>query len=273
MTSILASGNGVLVDSYDSLLGPYNAATAGTNGDVAALLNGTVDLGNHTIDGNLAMSSDTTLASSRGQIKGRVITNWVMELPDVTLPTTDANGNPLPGMWPSAPGDPTSHTFQNSGYYTLRDRGNLTVAAGVTVTLDVKVSSFSLSASAITINGGTTNAGTLIIYQESGSVSLGGSASGGAVNNRPINFQYFGLPGVTSITMGGDSKFTGVIYAPEADMTLNGGGSSPDLMGSFIVHSWTDKGHYIVHYDTSLAGYYYGYFVVDSWQELSPAAN
>jgi len=33
---------------------------------------------------------------------------------------------------------------------------------------------------------------------------------------------YYGLPGVTSVTFGGTSSFVGVIYAPEASLTLNG---------------------------------------------------
>jgi choice-of-anchor A domain-containing protein len=113
------------------------------------------------------------------------------------------------------------------------------------------------------------------MYQESGTLSMGGSQSGGAYNNPPTipssqakNFVYFGLPAVTSVSLKGSPTFIGVIYAPEADVSLDGGGSSNDFMGSLIARSITMKGHYQIHYDTSLAGYFYGYYVVGSWAEL-----
>jgi hypothetical protein len=139
--------------------------------------------------------------------------------------------------------------------------------------LDVKVTDY--NPGGITILGGTTNAGTMIVYQESGTFTLGGSAGAGAWNNpptvpsnQPKNFVYFGMPGVTSVTIGGSAVFLGVIYAPEADISFNGGGSSDDLMGSFIGKSLTIKGHYQVHFDVSLLGYYYGYYAIGTWAEL-----
>jgi hypothetical protein len=274
MTYINLNGNGVISDSYNSLLGAYDPnATPGTNGDIAAV-NGLVNLGNHIIDGNLYLGPNSTLTNNpNGGVTGTIYTDWNMPFSDVSLPTTDTNNYTI--IWSPAPGTSSSHTFTNSGYYIINDTGDLNVAAGVTVTLDVKVSNYDLSKATISISGGTTNAGTIVMYQESGSLTLGGSAGGGALNNppsvpsnQPKNFTYFGLPGVTSISLKGSSDFIGVIYAPEADLTLSGGGSKQNLMGSFIAKSLTISGGYNIHYDTSLAGYYYGYYVAGSWQEL-----
>jgi hypothetical protein len=267
MTDITMNGNGIATDSWNShdptqsSNGIYNGYV-GTNGDVAAV-DGFVDLGNHTIDGNLWLGPNSTF--SGGSVAGTIYTDFHMQFTDSPLPTpTDINGNIIP--WSPAPGNTSTHDFTNSGYYIINDNGKIIVEPGITVTLDVRQSSY--SPSALTINGGTTNAGTVIMYQESGSLNLGGNAAGGAINNRPANFVYFGMSGVTSVTLGGSSDFVGVIYAPEADMTLNGGGSGNNIMGSLIVHSITMNGHYDIHYDTSLQGYYYGYDVVGSWQEL-----
>jgi len=61
----------------------------------------------------------------------------------------------------------------------------------------------------------------------------------------------------------------GVIYAPEADLKFNGGGSDGlDFLGSLIVNSVTMGGNFDFHYDVSLIGYYYGYYVAGSWEEL-----
>ena len=77
------------------------------------------------------------------------------------------------------------------------------------------------------------------------------------------------MPGVTGITLSGNSSFVGVVYAPEATLTLNGGGNNNNLIGAVVVNSVTLNGHYDFHYDTSLGtnGPTSGY-VVTSWQEL-----
>jgi len=260
-------------DPNQSLNGVYNGYN-GTNGDVAAV-NGFVNIGNHTIEGNLYLGPNSGWSSGpNGKVTGTVYSDWNMQFPSAALPTADTNGIKLPGIWPDAPGSSSLHTITNSGYYTIRDSGSIVVGSNATVVLDVKVSSY--SPSGITINGGTTtNAGTLIMYQESGTLTLSGSAGGGAYNspptipsNRPENFRYFGLSGVTSLTFKGSSTFIGIIYAPGASLTLSGGGSSNDFIGGFIVGKLAVNGHYNFHFDTSLTGLYYGYYVVGSWQEL-----
>jgi hypothetical protein len=285
LTNIDLNGSGVYpvaVDSYDSRLGPYNQSTAGTSGDVA-VLTGSVNTGNHWIDGNMYLGQDVTLTiGPNGGITGTTNVNWKMQIFDASIPKTDDNGNTLPGIWPDAPsaksGNTIVHTFTTSGYYSIRDTGDLVVYPGVEVTLDVKVLNYDMKKSNVTIYGSeTNNSGMIVMYQEAGSVTLGGSGSGGAFNNppqiasgRPQNFTYFGLPPVTSVTMAGGSDFIGIIYAPEAAMTLNGGGSAINLSGSFVVDGLTMNGHYLVHYDTSIAGYYWGYYVPSSWQEIVP---
>jgi hypothetical protein len=277
MTFITMNGNDIATDSYNSTNnaqsnnGAWNGYV-GTNGDVAAV-NGIVNIGNHTIDGNLYLGPNSSFTG--GNVLGTTYTDWNSQFPDASLPTTDANGNALPSTWPDAPGTSSSHTITNNGYYTIRDTGDITVAAGVTATLDVQVFSYDLSKTTITIMGGTTNAGTIVMYQEAGNVTLGGSSSGGAYNNppaipsnRPRNFTYFGLKDVTSVTLGGATDFVGVIYAPEADVKLNGGGSGVNFIGSIVMKSVTMNGHYNFHYDESLKSYFYGYYVVGSWAEL-----
>ena len=271
MTFIDLNGNGLIVDSYNShnpnqSLNGLWTGYSGTNGDVAAV-DGLVDIGNHTIDGNLYLGPNSSYSlGPNGQITGTVYNDWNMQFGDANLPQVDSGGMTLATPWPNAPGTTSSHTFTNSGYYTIRDNGTITVNPGVKVILDVKQTSYTPT---MTIMGGTTNSGTLVMYQESGSVTLGGSGSAGATDGRPENFAYFGLSGVTSITYGGNATFVGTIYAPEADFTQSGGGKNNiDFIGSLVVKSITVNGHFGLHYDTSLIGLYYGYFVAGSWQEL-----
>jgi hypothetical protein len=189
-------GNDIVADSYnsqdptESINGLWNGYS-GTNGNLASV-QGIVDIGNHLINGNLYLGPNATYDGS-GMVAGTIYSCNNLQFPDVSLPTNDASGNPI--VWTPAPGKTSAHTFANSGYYIITDNGSVTVSPGVTVTLDVRTTSY--FPSGLTINGGTTNAGTVIMYQESGSLTLNMSVIGGAINNRPKNFFYFGLPGVT----------------------------------------------------------------------------
>jgi hypothetical protein len=75
---------------------------------------------------------------------------------------------------------------------------------------------------------------------------------------------------VTDITYGVTTSFIGAIYAPEANLTLNGGGNNNGLIGSSITKSIVAmNGHYNFHFDEDLltAGPVKAY-VVTSWKEL-----
>ena len=97
----------------------------------------------------------------------------------------------------------------------------------------------------------------------------------GTLNNvtldsgRAKNLIYYGLPGVTSITYNGSTTFTGVIYAPEANLTLNGGGSGSGFIGACVVKNINVNGIYAFHFDEDLLNRGPGRgLVVTSWQEL-----
>lgn len=266
--NINMNGKSVASDSWNShdptlsTNGQFNPNWTSTNGDVASV-QGIVNIGQHTIDGSLYLGPTASYASSDSQVLGSIYNDFNVSFPDVSLPTTTANGTPI--FWVPAPGNTSAHDFTVSGDYVVGDSGSITVEPGVTVTLDVRANTF--NPGTVTINGGTTNPGTLIMYQEAGTATLGGNNS--AAGNRPENFYYYGLPGVTAITLSGTSAFVGAIYAPEAALTLNGGGNSNNLQGAAIVNQVTLNGHYDFHYDEALGtnGPSRG-FIPLSWQEL-----
>jgi len=66
-------------------------------------------------------------------------------------------------------------------------------------------------------------------------------------------FSYYGLPSNTSLSMAGNASFTGSIYAPTADFTLNDGGNNTyDLAGASVTKPVTMHGHFNFHYDERL---------------------
>jgi hypothetical protein len=111
---------------------------------------------------------------------------------------------------------------------------------------------------------------SLKLYVSGASGDIGGN---GVVNpGTAMNFIYYGLPSNTSLSMSGNTAFTGVIYAPSADFSLGGGGSTDyDFVGASITKTVTMNGHFNFHYDEALSKYgpMRG-FVVTSWNEMSP---
>ena len=65
-------------------------------------------------------------------------------------------------------------------------------------------------------------------------------------------------------------QFTGVLVAPSADLTLNGGGNSnEDFCGSLMVNSARFNGHFSFHYDESLLNSASnGRYLATSWNEV-----
>jgi len=87
---------------------------------------------------------------------------------------------------------------------------------------------------------------------------------------RAANLTVLGLPSLKSISLSGNAAFTGTLYAPEASLSLNGGGNnSYDFVGSCIAASVTFNGHFMFHFDQDLlnSGASRGYLAI-SWTEL-----
>ena len=108
------------------------------------------------------------------------------------------------------------------------------------------------------------------MYVAASSASIGGQ---GVVNSSGLakNFTYYGLPTNTSLGMQANASFVGQIYAPEADVTLGGGGSTPyDFSGQIVANSFNLNGHYSFHYDESLgtSGSAIIGYVATSWNEF-----
>ncbi len=120
----------------------------------------------------------------------------------------------------------------------------------------------------------TWNAGaTLAIYSGDADGSHSITISGNKYinpNGSAGSLTIYAAPTVTSITLNGNGQFTGVLVAPYANLTLNGGGSSDeDFCGSVMVNSATLNGHFSFHYDESLSsGDTSGRYLVKTWNEI-----
>jgi hypothetical protein len=258
-------------DSYDSSNplyssnGQYVASMATTNGNVASVY-GPVNLGNHTIAGNLSLGPGIDPSTvGPGQVTGQIYTDFNVSFPDAELPPALALTNALLTAPPNVQSN--TYIFDQSGAYKISNPGySILVLPGVSVQVRCDATAFNPAMVHI-MTASNAISGTLKLYQVSGSMTLSGGVT--VDSGSAQNFYYYGLPGVTSITCGGSSTFYGAIYAPEADMVLSGGGSGNNFCGAMVVKTLTMSGHYDIHFDQALLQYgpKRGY-VMASWREM-----
>jgi hypothetical protein len=284
------NGNNVESDSFDSADplhstgGQYDSSKRKDNGDVATnsgLIN-SLSVGNANVYGKVSTGPGGSIsigpngsvgdagwhaAGSTGIQPGASTDDMNVDFPDVDPPFTGGAWTPSGGIWGG-----TSYTYViGSGNWmmsnlSLNSSKNMIITGNAVlyVTGDISLS----GNASIEVAPGA----SLKLYGGGSSTSLGGN---GIINNsgNATNFIYYGLPSNTSLSFTGNGTFNGVIYAPYADFTMNGGGSgSEDFIGASITKSVTMNGHFHFHYDEALSKFGSdGGYVVTSWNEMSPS--
>ena len=259
-------GNNTSTDSYDSStysgLGPVTASNGGLlNSGGAVGSNGNLtEGGNAEINGmlstprigigNCSSGNVSALSSSGGAaVNGHSppTEGDIIQLPSsVQLPT------------PPAPNPPPPTTSYNGNGQTLLNGasvGDVTVNAGATLTLGAPGVTSTITINSIKLVGnGTLNIlGTVILkVADQNNVSNPIDFAGGAVANASLDPSHFQVVygGTGGIQLNGGSATAAVIYAPNAEATLNGGG---DFFGSIVTSTLDDTGGAKIHYDRHLS--------------------
>jgi len=281
------NGKNVFTDSFDSSIPAYNTSgrwdpnKALAHGDIAS--NGTwVNVANATVKGNVSTgpSGNASLLngtvgdaafvsdpSNSGKIQaGHFHDDMNVEFPDVPLPLGSSGWTGLPSPNPQTIDGVSYKYVLNGGNYlingsdTLSDK-SMYISGNVSIRVDTRIN---LTGQDVIQVGPNAN---LKLYANCADVTVSGNGilNGGVATE----FSLFGTPLCTSIALGGNSVFTGVIYAPNAALDLNGGGGSPnDFSGAAMVKSAKFNGHYKFHYDEALpkSPWWRG-FTVTSWNE------
>ncbi|MEO5804358.1 MAG: hypothetical protein ABIR24_12600 [Verrucomicrobiota bacterium] len=284
--SVDFNGDRVIIDSFDSSDprystngGQYHVSRRKDNGTVAvnAGLSSTPSsggLGNVDIYGKITTGPGSTqpyigpqgivgssnyiaVSSNQGTIQSGAWTNDAnFDLDPVELPFTSANAPPTTNGYKYVLG---------TGDYRVSDFNAANTGVKVLVTGNARLlvtSSFDFKG-LLTIQ---TNA-TLQLYMSAPSAKISGVQNLSGVAK---NFTYYGTTNNSSLTISGNGTFSGAIYAPSANFTMDGGGSTDfDFSGASVTKLTTMNGRFKFHYDEELgrSGAING-FAATSWDEL-----
>lgn len=271
----------IVVDSYDSR-------------DPAKSTNGLYDVNKRQENGDLATNGNL-IEAGNAQIHGDVATNagTVSGAANITgIERTDFYQEPIPVGTPSWPSiNPTPYTVTNT--VTL-NAGAVKGAAASRYQLNT----ISLSGNkTLTLAGNADGSQTYIEIHVTGDISVSGGSqillqpgvsatiyfdgnvdvSGNGIinsNNQPNDLQLYGVqPSDSSnkhVSLGGNGQISAAVYAPNHDVSINGGGSSGHVFGSVIGKTVTMTGVTNLHYDESsgASGIINNYKIV-SWFEDS----
>jgi hypothetical protein len=287
--TINLKGNDISSDSFDSsdpnysTNGLYDPTKTKDNGDIAtnSSLTNSVNVGNADIMGHVSTgpngsveigpngtvgSKDWVNGHNHGIQSGWRTDDMNVDFPEVQVPFN--GGAFTPG---GASLGLTNYTYLlASGNYQLdrlhMDSDNKLYVTGnaiLYVTGDVDISG--------NANIEIASGASLQLYVGGASANLGGN---GVINRagNATNFYYKGLPANTSVSITGNGTFSGLIYAPNAELTLSGSGNNTtDFIGASVSNTSVMNGHYNFHYDEALKKYgpARGY-VVNGWNEINP---
>lgn len=263
-------GNLATVDSWNSLFKDdgtaragftdYSAAVKHDRGSVgsASVSVASVAVNNADIWGYVsvgASSSSGVSVGSNGTVaafgnpqgtvdSSRIATDFSTNFDVVSEPGT---GTVISGTFPATIGTAgTTTVYRYAGTITK----SFTVQGNVTLILTAG------TGDVVRLTGGDTMTvepnSSLNLYA-SGDLRFTGNGITNATNN-PTALQIFGTKPTTGqqIEIGGGAYFKGLVYAPNADIKLNG---NPDVMGSLVGNNIDVVGNAQFHYDESLASF------------------
>lgn len=153
----------------------------------------------------------------------------------------------------------------NTGKYRLPTLNLNSTVLNVTGTVELYLDGLAgVTTLSISGNGGITVApGARLTIYTVGNVNIAGngivnSGTTGTTAGNPANFQLYGQSTATAtkqqISLAGNAALSGALYAPNASVSIAGGGSDDrDILGSIVANDITLSGNIRFHQDESLA--------------------
>lgn len=247
--------------------------------------NGAIDLANGSVMGSVATGGGTISGSPT--ITGGITYDFSATFPTINAPNPATSNSIATSIsttttFPRA-GD-AINTADNTYYYNFATGVGIGMNGGgknVQIAADKKVVFVfdnHVGATAISIGGNAflnLNAGANLQIYSNGNLDLSGNGVANA-NVSPSSCIIYGTRTTTgqTITVSGNGQLRAAVYAPNATVTANGGGSSGQIQGSIVAYAIDMNGGPDFHYDQSLGNLNAGAGVgVSQWKELQTAAE
>lgn len=254
----------IVIDSYDSTdstkstNGQWDLAKRQQHGDIAT--DGTlIAAGDAQVYGGASTNNGTVTGFSN--ITGEIRTDFWEDVPSVNAPTwssfipnpsSGGNGTMLTsGITKGATRYKLSDiTLSGNGALTITGTSTATTYVDIWVTGDISVKG----------NGQIQlDKNVVATFWVAGNVDIGGNGiqnGNGSTDSRPSHNLIYGIKpsdGLPrSISLHGNGNMDASIYAPDADISLSGGGSNGAFSGSAVGKTASLNGIYEFHYDESL---------------------
>lgn len=259
---------------------PYGEAVRNDRGSIAttAMENNAMLVNHADVWGHVATGGGAPEVGTNGSVLGadsppdvqidpaRVTTDFAADLPVLGAPL---DGTPLVSVGATL-GTEGQATKWRCNSISLSGNQTLTILGDVTLILTATVGS------ALDVTGNASiiipEGSSLTLYAEA-DIKIAGKGLANA-NSRPASCRLIGTgtaPGSQSVHVAGNGALKTALYAPNADVKINGNG---DVMGAVVGHTVTFTGNAAFHYDESLAhGDEGAPFGITRWRELTAAAD
>jgi hypothetical protein len=268
-----------VVDSYDSsdptksTNGLYDAAKRQQNGDIATDGN-VIDAGNAHIYGDVATNAGTVVGAAN--ITGTERDDFYQEPIPVGAPSWSAYNSSVTTVTNTTTLTASSTSGSSASRYQLN---TINLSGGKTLTLAGNADG-SQTYIEIYVTGDISFTGSSqIIVQPgvsakiyfAGNVDVAGNGILNS-NNQPSDLQLYGIQPTDNnsyhVNLGGNGQIIASVYAPNDDVTINGGGTNGHVFGSVVGKTVTMTGVTNLHYDEHLGtlGLINNYKIV-SWFE------
>lgn len=308
------SGNNAMVDSFDSRLGAYTPAPSTVNrfargsAGSASVQADTFNLGNADIWGFAVVGTSDASGLNVGSqgtvgpfgtpqgtvVNDHVMTDFTANFEDIAQPaaytgigrytiTSISGATTLPRALDLLPA-PDGKYYYNIGSINLGGNASnvLTIANNVVIRMTGAGTNISIGGNAsIRINTPGVLVTPKVEIFTAGNVAIAGN--GVANPSKPENFLLWGTspqptPGVASpaqtISISGNGVLSSVVYAPNGNVSLNGGGTAGNVYGSIVGRNISIVGGSAFHYDEALADFEGGEPLgMDSWNEYVSYAD
>jgi hypothetical protein len=297
--TIDANGGSLSLDSWDSEddgdpATPnvvYSTSTRKANATLATMntTDNAIDIGNGAIYGFIATPGGVVRSGATAILTGdftstefdtqRISNDFeVTSFPPISLPapsyvnyiTSSIGATTLPTGSDTAASDGCYYYNFSPGAGISLNGGTFQISGKVVVML------INHSGVGALIAGGSSGVNiatgaSLTIYTNGNiSVTGGGGLSNG--NSEPSSCVFFGTnstPGSQTITLSGNGHTSVSLFAPNAVITMSGGGSGGDFYGAIVGYSVRMNGNTRFHYDEALGRLYTGKpFGIAKWREL-----